>query len=73
MAKAMKAKKDMAMEALAMSVNLSLPQFAFQSSRRVAAEDDADIRRYARICSEIFRSVSHQSPHRNSCFYAHHV
>lgn len=44
-AKAMKAKKDMAIEAVAINVNSSFPQFNIQSVTLVAAEDDADIRR----------------------------
>ena len=51
--KAAKAKKDIPIDALAISVNSSLPQFDTQSSTLVAAEDDADIRRYAKICKLI--------------------
>ena len=49
-AKAAKARKDIPIDALAISVNSSFPQFDCQSSTRVAADDDADIRRYARTC-----------------------
>lgn len=48
-AKAMKARKDIAIDALAISVNASFPQFVAQSSTLVAEEDDADIIRYASI------------------------
>lgn len=44
-AKAANARKDIDTAAVAISGNLSLPQFDFQSSIRVAAEDDDDIRR----------------------------
>jgi len=44
-AKATKARKDIPIEAVAISVNSSFPQFDIQSSTRVAADDDADIRR----------------------------
>lgn len=47
MAKAAKARKAIATETVAISVNSSFPQFDCQSSTRVAAEDDADIKRYA--------------------------
>lgn len=47
---ARKAKNDIPIDALAISVNSSFPQFNTQSSTLVAADDDADIRRYARIC-----------------------
>lgn len=50
-AKAMKARKDIAIDALAISVNVSFPQFDTQSSTLVAEEEDADIRRYDRICT----------------------
>jgi len=40
----------MTTEAVAISVNSSLPQLDCQSSTRVAAEEDADTRRYASIC-----------------------
>lgn len=46
-AKARKSKKDIAMEALAISVKSSFPQFETQSSTRVTAAVDADISRYA--------------------------
>lgn len=49
-AKAIKAKKDILTEAVAISVNSSFPQFDTQSSTLVAADDDADINRYANIC-----------------------
>lgn len=52
-AKAAKASKDIAIDTLAVSVNLSSPQFDTQSSTLVAAADDADIRRYARICNKV--------------------
>ena len=48
-AKATKAKKDTAIDAAAMPVNSPTPQFDTQSSTMVAADDDADIRRYARV------------------------
>lgn len=48
-AKATKAMKDIATAAPAISGNLSAPQLDFQSSIRMAADDDADIRRYVRI------------------------
>lgn len=51
-AKAAKASKDIATDRVAISVNLSSPQFDTQSSILVAAADDADIRRYARICNK---------------------
>lgn len=35
---------------MAISVKSSFPQFDTQSSTLVAAEDDADIKRYANIC-----------------------
>ena len=44
-AKAIKAKKDILTEAIAISVNSSFPQFDTQSSTLVAADDDADINR----------------------------
>ncbi|KAH0435240.1 hypothetical protein IEQ34_020984 [Dendrobium chrysotoxum] len=44
-ANAKKARKDIAMEPLIMSVNLSLPNMEIQASLRAAADDDADIRR----------------------------
>lgn len=44
-AKATKAKNDIAMDAVAINVNSSLPQLEIQSFTLVAAEDDADIRR----------------------------
>nr|GLL18646.1 hypothetical protein JCGZ_09609 [Ipomoea trifida] len=44
-AMAINARKDIVTAALAISGNLSFPQFNRQSSTRVAAEDDADIRR----------------------------
>lgn len=44
-AKATKARKDIHTDALAISGNLSLPQLDCQSSTRVAADDDAEIRR----------------------------
>lgn len=46
-ANARKAKKDIAIEALAISVKSSFPQFETQSSTRVTAAVDADISRYA--------------------------
>jgi hypothetical protein len=46
-AKARKARKDIAIEALAISVNSSFPQFETQSSTRVTAAVEADISRYA--------------------------
>lgn len=49
-AKEMKARNDIAIDAEAINVNLSPPQLEIQSSTLVAADDDADIRRYARIC-----------------------
>lgn len=49
MAKAMKAKNEMAIEALAINVNSSFPQFVIQSVTLVAADEDADIKRYAKI------------------------
>ncbi|KAL0906790.1 hypothetical protein M5K25_025311 [Dendrobium thyrsiflorum] len=45
MANAKKARKDIAMEPLILSVNLSLPNMEIQSSLRAAADDEADIRR----------------------------
>ena len=45
-AKARKARKDIQTDAVAISGNMSSPQLDFQSSTRVAADDDADIRRY---------------------------
>ena len=42
-AKAMKAKNDTAIEALAINVNSSFPQFVIQSVTLVAAAEDADI------------------------------
>lgn len=44
-ASAAKARKETDTAALAISGNLSPPQFDFQSAIRVAAEDDADISR----------------------------
>ena len=44
-AKATNAVKDSPTDALAISVNLSFPQLDSQSSTRVAADDDADMRR----------------------------
>lgn len=44
-AKAMKARNAMAIDAVAINVNWSLPQFEIQSSTLVAADDDADIKR----------------------------
>jgi hypothetical protein len=52
-AKAEKARKDIPTETVAISVNSSFPQFDCQSSTRVAAEDDADIRRYATTYTSI--------------------
>lgn len=49
-AKAIKARKAIATEALAIFVNSSFPQLDCQSSTRVAADEAADIRRYASIC-----------------------
>lgn len=49
-AKATKARKAMLTEAVAISVNSSFPQFDCQSSTRVAADDDAEMRRYASTC-----------------------
>lgn len=46
-AKARKAKKDIAIEAVAISVKSSFPQFETQSSTRVTAAVDADISIYA--------------------------
>lgn len=46
----MKARKDIAIDALALIVNSSSPQVDVHPSTLVAAEDDADIIRYARIC-----------------------
>lgn len=37
-------------EAVAISVNSSFPQFDCQSSTLVAADDDAEMRRYASTC-----------------------
>lgn len=48
-ANATNARKDIPIDAVAISVNWSFPQFDTQSSTLVAAEDDADTRRYARI------------------------
>lgn len=45
-ARAANARKDIDTAVLAISGNLSLPQFDSQSSIRAAAEDDDDIRRY---------------------------
>ena len=53
-AKAAKAKKAIIIEALAISVNSSFPQFDCQSSTLVAAQDDADTKRYARTCPADF-------------------
>lgn len=44
-ARATNAPNDNPTEALAISVNLSLPQLDRQSVTRVAADEDADIRR----------------------------
>lgn len=60
-AKAMKARKDSAIDALAISVNASFPQFDAQSSTLVAEEDDADIIRYASICTGMRTKDYHQS------------
>lgn len=49
-AKATKARKDNATDALAISGKGSLPQLDCQSSTRTAAEDDADMRRYVITC-----------------------
>lgn len=46
----MKARKANAIEALAISVNSSFPQFDCQSSTLVAADDADDIKRYAKTC-----------------------
>ena len=48
-ANAANARKDIHIDAVAIRVNWSLPQFDTQSSTLGAAEDDADNRRYARI------------------------
>lgn len=48
-AKERNARKEMATDAVAIVGNWSLPQLDIQSSTLVAAEDDADIRRYASI------------------------
>lgn len=50
-AKATKAAKPKPTDAVASSGNLSAPQFDFQSSTLVAADDPDDIRRYVSICS----------------------
>lgn len=60
----MKARKAIAIEALAISVNSSFPQFDCQSSTRVAADDADDIRRYARTCP----SNSSQKLTREGCY-----
>lgn len=44
-ANARKAKKEIPIDAVAICVNSSFPQFDTQSSTLVAAEDDADINR----------------------------
>jgi hypothetical protein len=44
-ANATKARKAIPTDALAISVNSSFPQFDCQSSTRVAADEDADMRR----------------------------
>lgn len=49
-AKATNARNDIEMEAVAISGNLSFPQLDCQSSTRMVADEDADIRRYAIIC-----------------------
>jgi len=51
MAKVRKAKKAIMIDALAFSVNSSFPQFSSQSTTLVEADEDADIRRYAIICT----------------------
>lgn len=48
-AKATKATKPKPTDAVASSGNLSAPQFNFQSSTLVAADDPDDIRRYVSI------------------------
>lgn len=45
MANAINARNDILIDAVAISVNSSFPQFDTQSATLVAAEDDADIRR----------------------------
>lgn len=50
MAKAANARKDILTDAVAISVNLSFPQLDCQSSTRVAADEDDDMRRYASTC-----------------------
>lgn len=45
----MKARNDIPIDELAINVNSSPPQLEIQSSTLVAADEDADIRRYARI------------------------
>lgn len=52
-AKATNARKAIPTDALAISVNSSFPQFDCQSSTRVAADEAADMRRYASICNQI--------------------
>jgi len=52
-AKAPKDRNDIPTETVAISVNSSFPQFDCQSSTLVAAEDDADIKRYATTYSSI--------------------
>lgn len=62
-ANAAKARKDIAIDALAISVNESFPQFDAQSSTLVAAEEDADIRRYASICISTCKNKRPTSDH----------
>lgn len=63
-AKAIKARKDIAIDALAITGNSSFPQLDVQSSTLVAAEEEADISKYARICfdtkTQNFFSEKHQ-------------
>lgn len=49
-ANAKNARNETLMDAVAISVNSSLPQFDTQSSTLVADADEADINRYAIIC-----------------------
>ena len=48
MAKTTNARKDMMMELFAIFGKVSLPQLSIQSLTRAVADDDDDIKRYAR-------------------------
>ena len=51
MAKTTNARKDMMMELFAIFGKVSLPQLSIQSLTRAVADDDDDIKRYARTCN----------------------